>query len=123
MKRIRFLFDCSFITPDNKLKGIPMYAIRLVEALPVDILVDCALLVHSSMVSLFKDTNQSFQLISVFQLKNKTNNKFIKHINYFLYEAQIYSIKYECILIMDEHRKCTLFKTRNRKTCIIHDLT
>ncbi len=119
---IRYLFDCSFISPQNRYRSIPTYAFRFIQALPQNILSECAVMVRPPMAKYFKEISPGLRLIYVQSFKFFTKIPFLKTINDKLYRGKIRNIDFHSILIFDEYRECTLFETTHRKVAIIHDL-
>lgn len=120
---MKYLFDCSFIKPQGRYKSIPLYAARLIRALPEEVSEDCTVIIDSEMETYFKSLNPRLKYVSInYHTFISRLPKYGEKFNSFLYKRTISRIAYDCVLIMDEQRDENLFVTTNRKVAVFHDL-
>ena len=123
MKKKKYLFDCSFIGANDIYNSIPIYATRLIQALPSDVANESIVLISLGLEAYFKSLNPHVNLVTInYHTLLSKIPKIGVRFNKWLYNRYISNLDFDSVLIMDELRENNLFLTNKKKVAVIHDL-
>lgn len=121
---MKILIDLSFIRQYDLTKSIPIYSMRLLQAIPETRVHDVHLLINNDLKDYFRNHLPQFSTTSVYVkgFLRRFNWRITDALFYIAHRWKIFTTPFDVVLTLNELNSCATFKTRRKKVSVIHDL-
>ncbi len=121
---MKILIDMSFVRPYELTMSIPIYGLRLLQAIPESRVKDVHLLIDGNLEHFFHEHFPQFGTtsVSVKGIFRKANWRVKDMLFDIVHRWKIFTTGFDIVLTLNELTSYATFRTRKKKVSVIHDL-
>ena len=119
---MKILYDISFITPYNLVKGIPVHSLRILNAISINDRKDILLLINKEMTKYVDENLKGYSYIIYPSFHGASQKIFNRSLGKFIYKHIVEGSHSNVLIVSDEYRPITNQRFKVNKCIFIHDL-